>query len=78
MNIAKTYAVCNFVYSEKDVIAVVDYKSCFYYYHPKYKVWYKGLNDKKLKFYFSWLVSSDNNVPSSASCLDILPKVPGL
>ena len=30
-------------------------KTCKYFYHPKYRCWYKDLDDVQIVKYFSWL-----------------------
>lgn len=39
-----------------NVYCVSDGKGNFYYYHPKWRKWYKNLDDKHLRLYFSWLI----------------------
>ncbi len=41
----------------KDNIAVVhDLNGDIFYYHPRYRRWYKNLSDDSLYKYFSWLI----------------------
>ena len=65
LKLAKTYTLHNFGFSENDVPMIMDNNGSFHYFHPKYKVWYKGLTDNQKEKYFSWLVHPDNNVPSA-------------
>lgn len=40
-----------------DEVAVVFDDKDVYYYHPKYRRWYKNLSNESLKKYFYWLIS---------------------
>lgn len=39
-----------------NVYCISDPKGNWYYYHPKWRKWYKNLDDKHLRLYFNWLI----------------------
>lgn len=65
LNLAKIDLLASFDFKEKDVPVLVDSKGNFYYYHVRYRRWYKNLPDETLPIYFPWLKDQEevNDVP---------------
>ena len=55
VSVAKNVALSKFDDLRNTVPVVVDRFGCHYYFHSKYRKWYKNLDENQLKKYFNWL-----------------------
>ena len=53
--VAKNIALSKFKNLRNVVPVVIDRYGTYYYFHPKYRKWYKNLDKNQLNKYFNWL-----------------------
>lgn len=55
VSVAKNVALSKFENLKTNVPVVIDRHGSYHYYHPKFRKWYKDLDEKQLDKYFNWL-----------------------